>query len=371
MGSAAKIRKYWLDVLRTIFYLQHVWNKMAKRSTGFSEAARGAFYDDIWEKAARELSLSLVRLPDGFLEVRAAAAVTRLYQSFVMLDHPATVHLAGNKPLVHKLLAEHGLPVPEHCVFTLSDLRSAEAFLSAQKGPCVVKPAKGTGGGEAVTTNIINSRQLQRAAIRASLFSNSLMIERQVEGESYRLLYLDGELLDAIRRGSPTVTGDGRSKIRTLIEEENKRRVRMHGDISLARLGIDLDCMTTLETSGLSLDSIPPPGRKVVIKKASNENSNRENESVREGICADVVRDGAKAASVLGLQLAGVDVLATDITVPLAESGGVINEVNATPGLHFHYQVTNPQQGVPVAVPILRRLLCLNGGKQPLSSKRK
>jgi cyanophycin synthetase len=355
----SSVRKYWLAVLRTILYLKHVWRRIAQRRSGPDEATREAYYVQIWEKAAKELSLSVVRLPDGFLKVRSGAAETLVYQNFTMMDHPATEHLAGNKPLVHKLLAEEGLPIPEHRVFGLSDLRPAEEFLSEQKCACVVKPANGTGGGEGVTTNVRTPRQLQRASILASIFSHVLLIERQIEGESYRLLYLGTDLIDAIRRGAPAVTGDGRSTIEDLIGEENRQRTSTKGEISLKRLEIDLDCIATLENNGLSLKSVPPAGKRVAIKTAANENSYRENESVRDEIHPEIVQVGARAASALSLEFAGVDVLTTDITVPLRENGGVINEVNTTPALHFHYQVANPDKGAPVAVSILRHLLKL------------
>jgi D-alanine-D-alanine ligase-like ATP-grasp enzyme len=59
----------------------------------------------------------------------------------------------------------------------------------------------------------------------------------------------------------------------------------------------------------------------------------------------------------LGIQLAGVDVMTTDIAAPLEATGGVIGEVNTMPALHHHYLVREPRRGAPVASLILRSLL--------------
>jgi cyanophycin synthetase len=182
-----------------------------------------------------------------------------------------------------------------------------------------------------------------------------------VSGESYRLLYLDGTLLDAVRRHLPRVTGDGRSTIAQLIAAENRRRARVARWAVVDWLPVDLDCRWALRAAGWSLRSVPPAGRDVVVRRATRWGGETDNESVRAILGSALIAEGAKAAAALGVRLAGVDVITSDPRVGLQESGGVINEVNTTPGLHYHYQVRNPEAMVPVAVSILRLLLGSNG----------
>jgi ABC-type polysaccharide/polyol phosphate transport system ATPase subunit len=139
-----------------------------------------------------------------------AHADTRVRQNCTAIDDPVTLAVALNKTLVNRLLADAGLPVPRGVAFTLRELGQAVAFLEAAPGPCVVKPASGTGGGEGVTTGIRTRRQLAWAATLAAQSSSEMLLEEQVDGHNYRLLYLDGELLDAVQRRPPSVTGDGR-----------------------------------------------------------------------------------------------------------------------------------------------------------------
>src|SRR5437899_2802828 len=88
--------------------------------------------------------------------------------------------------------------------------------------------------------------QRVRTAVYASFFSQRLLIEQQVTGEAYRLLYLEGELVDVVLRQSPRVTGDGHSTVHALIAAENERRVREGGRVAQTLISIDLDCKTTL-----------------------------------------------------------------------------------------------------------------------------
>jgi D-alanine-D-alanine ligase-like ATP-grasp enzyme len=357
---SSPLRRWSLQFWRLGYYLKFVWDKLANKWGTLDDPMRTNFYLKLWREAAEKLSVKFALLPDGFCEASVNGRVTRMYQNLVMLDYPVTIKLARSKPLVLRLLAEHGIKVPEYTEFTLGEIDGAIDFLRSMNGPIVVKPGRGTAGGDGVTTNVRTPRELKRAAIFASLYTHSLLAERQIPGVSYRLLYLNGRLLDAIRRKSPSVVGDGSSTILQLLHAENARRASMAGTEGLTWLRADADCRNTLSSAGLSLDSVPANGAEVVVKQAANDNSSRDNESVTPLLCRELIDEGARAAAILGVQLAGVDVITTDPGKPLRATDGVINEVNTTPGLHYHYQISNAAEGVPVIEPILKHLLALN-----------
>jgi cyanophycin synthetase len=173
----------------------------------------------------------------------------------------------------------------------------------------------------------------------------------------YRFLLLDGELLDVVRRRPPTVVGDGRSSVDELIAAENSRRLEADGEEGLWLLRADLDLVLALERQGLRPSAVPDAGRRVAVKSVTNQNRAEDNETVREEISEELVAEARHAAELVGLRLAGVDLVTTDLTRPLVESGGVILEVNCTPGLHHHLLVADRAGATDVATPILRKLL--------------
>jgi D-alanine-D-alanine ligase-like ATP-grasp enzyme len=316
----------------------------------------GPVYRAIWLDAANELAAEVVDLSDGFLEIRRSETSTRVWNHWVMLDTAVMLQLALSKPLVHRLLSSAELHVPEHLEFDSSDIRPAVDFIQRYSTPCVIKPVASSGGW-GVTSGVRSPSELMRASLRASRTDTRLVIERQAAGHFYRFLFLDGKLLDVVRRRPPRVTGNGRSSIAELIAAENRRRIDRRRDVLLSHLRVDLDCILTLESAGLSVDSVLPGGVTVPVKTVVSQNTLEDNETVREAIADELVAEAAAAARVVGLRLAGVDVMTTDLGKPLQESGGVIIEVNGTPGLAYHYEVADRANCTRVAVPILQKLL--------------
>jgi cyanophycin synthetase len=208
-----------------------------------------------------------------------------------------------------------------------------------------------------VVPGVLRFDDLLRARWHAGKGSDRLLIERQVEGDVYRLLLLDGELLDVVRSVPANVTGDGRSTVEELIKRENERRVAARGAAGLSLIGVNLDTMLTLRREGESLTSVLAPGRTLLLRAATNCNAERDNETWQGPVAESVIDDVRAAVRAVGLRLAGVDVITRDISRPLIETGGAVAEVNGGPGLHHHYLVADRAAASPVAVPVLEKLL--------------
>ena len=191
----------------------------------FTEVREGAFRK-WWAAAAAELGADVVDLEQGFCRISKGGRSTILQEHFLSIDTYMNLKLVGNKPFVHWLLRSHGYRVPRYVEFTLSELEKAWEFMQAVGGRCVVKPSSGSGG-FGVTTGVNSRKRLRQAAIASATASYQQvpMIEEEFDGDSYRLLFLDGKLIDAVKRCRPTVIGDGKSTIRQLIDGENKQRL--------------------------------------------------------------------------------------------------------------------------------------------------
>lgn len=346
-----------LDLLRATG-VRYAWRRRrhAWRWEHLQPKPSQAVYRAIWLEASQAVGAELGEVEDGMLELRRAGASTRISPQHVLLDDAATLEVALDKTRVHRLLEEVGVAVPPHLEFAPEGVALAAEFLAAG-GPCVVKPATGTGAGWGVTVAVGSRTQLRRATLNAARYAPRILIERELEGALYRLLVFDGVVIDAVRHSSPTVVGDGRSRIVELIHTENEKRIAARGERSLWLLRVDLDCLFTLERAGLTLTSIVPAGERIAVKTATRENARGDNQTVTDALPPQLVATALRAVDKVGLRLGGVDVIAPHPLGTESAAEAVVIEVNGTPGLSHHWLVADRAGATRVAEPILERLL--------------
>ncbi len=331
---------------------------------------RDAYYRELWSKAAKSVGAHYAGWRFGFSRISRDGLTIVVRQGEVMLDSHLTLELMGNKTLVYQLMAEQGFCVPHYRPFTMATLDKAAKFLDSQSGEIVVKPAAGTGGGRGVTTGINSRAMLKKASRYAARFSPDLVVEQQLEGKSFRLLYLGGKFIDAVRRDQPVIVGDGKKTIRQLAAKENARRLGKDPATALNPLKIDQDARVWLASIGLSPSFKPQAGAKVLVKRAVNENSAGQNHNVRNKVHPSTIAMAADLVANLGVELAGVDILCHDISQPLVAKNGLISEINTTPGLHHHYLVAKPETGVRVAELLLEHMFTNQRGTLSLKKRR-
>ncbi len=312
-------------------------------------------YGSIWRDAAQVLDARVTDLGGGFLEISRGKRRARVNGRFTGLDGEVTLRLVRDKTALNRLLGATGVNLPEHIELEADDLHGAHHFMARCPAPWVLKPA-GTSGGQGITTGLRTSEDFELARRRALLYGSRLILERQVVGDVHRLLILDGEVIDVLRRLPSRVTGDGRCTVRELIEVENRARLGVTGR-GTSLVFIDLECVLTLRSQGLTLTAVPAAGRTVALKLVTNQNGARDNYTVHTSLDPEVVEEARRATCAAGLRLAGVDIVTTDVTRSLAETGGALLEVNGAPGLHYHYSVADPANATAVAMPVLRTLL--------------
>jgi cyanophycin synthetase len=318
---------------------------------------RNEFFARFWAEAAREVGAGIEPLDDNIFRISRAKRSTLVQFHYVNIDTYFNWMLVAQKPFICKLLLENKYPISRYLEYDIRSIDKAREFLREVSGNFVVKPRSGAGGG-GVTTGVNSYKRLKRASITAAAnFSQKLMIEEQVPGESFRLLFLNGEFIDAVKRCRPSVIGDGKRSIRELIDDENHQRRGAGPSRSLFELKPDLDCEFYMRDVGTSLTTIPAPREKIIVKNVANENSDRDNFTVRSDIHPDFLRMGKHISSLLGVKLMGIDLMTSDISIPLDQSGGVINEVNIPPGLHYHEMIANPEHRASVGTQILEYIL--------------
>ena len=250
--------------------------------------------------------------------------------------------IAQDKELTRSLLRSIGIPTPEGC-----SVESAEEAWEAAEDiglPVVVKPQYGNHG-RGVATNLQTREQVVAAYNAAREEGRSIIVERHAPGDDYRMLVVGGKLVAAARREPAHVIGDGQSTVQKLVDKVNEDPRRSDGHAtSLSLIKIDTVALGVLLEQGMTPDTIPPVGKKVLIRRNANLSTGGTAADVTDQVHPDVARHAIEAAKIIGLDIAGVDIVAQDISQPLQGQRGVIVEVNAGPGLRMHIE---PSSGSP------------------------
>jgi len=332
----------------------YVWNRVP-------------YYKKLWIEAAEQCDLKLIALAEDVWEMRDSSdeCVCRIVNCYVELDDPVTLHIAGDKELTYNLLTDAGLPVAEHAVYTLDTLDKLKEFTSNTTGPYVIKPASGTGSAIGVTTHLDNHDQCLQASALASIYCNRILIERFVPGEVYRLLFLEQELVSAVRRRGLSVVGDGEKSLKELVADQFPEEL---SGVNKDLWNSDADLATTIGLQGLQGSSVIESGCSVLAKSVSDTTTDNVEirtvytEEVTDTISDAIVQQCRKACVTLRSNFCGVDLILLDPTAPLGKGNGVIGEINTTPGLHHHYNLPGSNRSEDAATTVLKTLLNTRAG---------
>jgi cyanophycin synthetase len=286
-------------------------------------------------QAALARGIPYRRLTEGSLVQFGWGARQRRIQA-AEVDRTSAIaeSIAQDKDLTKRLLAAAGVPVPAGR--PVRDLEDAWAAVQEIGGPVVVKPRDGSQG-RGVAVNIETRAQLEIAYAAAREIRREVIVERFIPGHDFRLLVVGDRLVAAARRDPPYVIGDGEHTVQELVDRVNldPRRGEGHAT-SLTRIRIDEIARERLARQNLTPESVPPRGERVVLRNNANLSTGGTATDVTDDVHPDLAARVVDAARVIGLDVAGVDVVCETMQRPLEDQGGSIVEVNAAPGLRMH-----------------------------------
>ncbi len=292
-------------------------------------------------EAATDRRIPHIRLNEGNLvQLGYGARQHRIWTAETDQTSAIAESIASDKQLTKELLQSCGVPVPEG-----EEVDSpAQAWEVAQDigVPVTVKPTDANHG-RGVFTDLHTREDVERAWHAADAEGSGVLVEKFIEGEAHRLLVVGKQVVAATRGKKQTVTGDGRSTVLQLIDSQinSDPRCGEAEEFPLEPLILDKEPIAQLELSrqGYTGDSVPPAGQIVLIRRHGDLAYD-----VTDQVHPKVAAAAALAARVVGLDIAGIDLVTPDISRPLAEQGGAIIEVNAGPGLLMHLK---PAEGQP------------------------
>jgi len=291
--------------------------------------------------AATDRGIPHIRLNDGNLvQMGYGAAQRRIWTAESEFTSAIAEGIASDKDLTKGLLKACGVPIPEGQIVNSPE----EAWEAAQDIglPVVVKPSDGNHG-RGVTLDLRKEEDIKAAYHMAYPEGSDVMVERFVPGSEHRLLVVAGKVVAAARGEVVSITGNGRDTVRSLIDSQlnsdPRRGYEEEYPLEIIDVATDAKVQLELQRQDLSPESVPEHGRQVVVQRNGNVAADCTDE-----VHPEVAYIAQLAAKVVGLDIAGIDLVAQDIGRPLHAQGGAIVEVNAGPGLLMHLK---PAVGAP------------------------
>lgn len=289
---------------------------------------------------------SLVQLGYGKNQVRFRATMTDKTSSIA-------VDLASNKDATKRMLQDNAIPVAKgDCIVYEDELQAAIDRIGF---PLVFKPLDGNHG-KGASINVKTVEEAKAAFEHAKKYSRKIIVEKFITGHDFRILVINNRFIAAALREPAHVIGDGNSTIQQLIDKENADPRRGYGHENvLTEISVDRETHDQLIKQNLTLESIPKKDEHVTLKGTANLSTGGTSTDITEIVHPHNIFICERISRVIGLDICGIDIMATNLHEPLETTGGVILEVNAAPGFRMHLA---PAKGLPrnVAAPVIDML---------------
>jgi cyanophycin synthetase len=289
--------------------------------------------------AASERRIPHIRLNDGNLvQLGYGAAQRRIWTAESDQTSAIAEGIAQDKDFTKRLLAACGVPVPEGQIVTSPE----QAWEVARDIglPVTVKPSDGNHA-RGVTLELKREENVKAAFALAEPEGADVMVEKFIDGVEHRILVVGGKVVAATKGETVSVHGNGQATLRELVHTLNQDPRRGPEQeypldwIKLEAPAVQLE----LKRQGVAPESVIPNGQSVLLQRNGNMAIDCTDE-----VHPDVAYHAQLAARIVGLDIAGMDMILKDVSKPMREQGGAILEVNAGPGLLMHLK---PTSGTP------------------------
>ncbi|WP_298508497.1 cyanophycin synthetase [uncultured Kordia sp.] len=263
------------------------------------------------------------------------------------------VEIACDKEDTKYLLEQAEVEVPRGDIIRRE--RNLESACRYVGYPLVIKPINGNHG-RGITVDINTYDEALVAFKAAQEISRSVIVEKYITGDDYRLLVINNKLVAAAKRTPAHVVGDGKSTIQELIDEVNKDERRGYGhEKVLTMIKVNDLTQTLIAAKGYTLETVLEKDEVMLLKDTANLSTGGTAEDVTDIVHPANVFMAERISKIIDLDICGIDVMTSDISKPLSETGGAVLEVNAGPGFRMHLA---PTEGLPrnVAAPVIDKL---------------
>ena len=341
-----------------IYAVNRIKNVMAEYELGVST--------QVIVEACQERGIPVHRISEGsLLQLGYGRNQRRIQATITDATSSIGVDIACDKEMTKKILSDGGVPVPWGYIVRTEE-EATQAFLD-MKTAVVIKPLHGNQG-KGVTLRLTSVSEVRAAFKVAQTYGNLVIIEEYIAGQHYRLVVVGDRLIAAAKRVPAHVIGDGSSTIEELVAQTNRDPLR--GDDhekALTKIKIDPVVIMTLTQKQLTLSSVLKQGEMVYLRDSANLSTGGIAEDVTDRVHPDNAELVVFASKLIGLDVAGIDLVIEDIEASYREKNGRIIEVNAAPGIRMHH-FPSVGKAREVGKAIVEQVLPSGNGRIPIVS---
>jgi len=305
-------------------------------------------------RAAEDRGIPWLRISDewSLVQLGQGARQRRIWTAETDRTSAIAETISRNKELTKRMLDAAGVPVPRGRLARSPE----EAWEAAQAVglPVVVKPLDANHG-RGVFLNLATRAEVEAAfplAREEARRARSVVVEQFIAGVEHRLLVVGSRMVACAQGEYIYVTGDGRHTVADLIDLQINSDARRGDTEGMPNKTVLLDStvLAQLAQEGVAPDTVPAEGRRVLVKRIGTHGAD-----VTDRVHPEIAAAAVRAARAVGLDVAGIDLVAQDITRPLSEQGAMVCEVNAGPQLLVH-TMPSAGPGQPVGALIVAEL---------------
>jgi cyanophycin synthetase len=334
-NSAVAVLNWAVDLINTTLRTESAAGEVRRGFAGLGKSIRPAGLTGINSvhlvRAAYQLDVPVARYVQEVYRYGTGIHSRALLSTLTDRTSALGVQLAKNKWQAAHILASASLPTGRPRLVTSAD----EAVLAADSigYPVVLKP-NGSDGGDGVSAGLATVEDVRAAYAHAAAGGRQVLIEKHFSGQDYRLTVHGGDVIKVEQRLACSIVGDGLATVGELVaaKQASAHLRRIERGSGKAPLSLDREALGLLASEGLTAQSVPAEGRRIPLRRQCNISTGGEQVAVR---LADIHPDNAalavRAAKLLFLDLAGVDLIVPDIRRSWREHGGIICEVNGIP----------------------------------------
>ena len=302
--------------------------------------------------AAYNRRIPTIRLNDGNLvQIGQGCKQQRIWTAETSKTSAIAEGIASDKQLSKELLSQIGIPVPEGGQADTPE----DAWIMAQEIglPVVVKPTDANHG-RGISLELSEEKLIKDAWLMANEEGNGVIVEKFIQGTEHRVLVINYQVVAVSRGELVYVEGNGQDTLRQLIEDQiNSNPLRgweEYCPLDPVDFEYDPTALFEVRRQGFEPESIVPANHKVLVQRNSNAT-----EDCTDLIHPEIARLCCLAARVIGLDVAGVDLLCEHINQAPKNQALAIVEINAGPGLLMHIKPSKGQAR-NVGAPIIESL---------------